>query len=507
MKRLQFVLLLSIPICWFFFKLLPAYTHPVDMSAINFIYADNLEQLKIWLFNAQSTTRFDDSPNFLYVFSLWLLMHFFKLTAIKAALTVSAISMMMSVYLMQRIVDSRFFGINLLLVGLMFMSTQVWGGVLGDEILFQGMLWLLAVRSFWKHRYTWLMIWTSINIFARPDSIFLLLPLIIFSYVDIKELKERDRKKFIFRRIQKTILFFVFPSLLFFSYRYWYFGKILPYNWLHISSTTDKHFMGFNIASIDYLKHYFRFYTLPLIAGIAFYFIKAGRGLQARYYAILFSLILIPIIYTCTFSQEENFAYKFYYPIYLGLILLSLLFIRDFRSITQGFTTAVFVFFFGFKTAFSYFQNTLQSDYNNEFYVASDLAQIHNGKAVVYNHTYLDWLTEWQVTYANGKHSKDGQVFSLEEVATSSPDIIIPKDTVGIKKISDKYDIFSVPKSSRTYEIEAKPDNSIDMFFYKYAHKVPVKKGDNYTVLVWKFGRNYNDIIKSLALHGAEIMK
>ncbi len=507
MKRLQFVLLLSIPICWFFFKLLPAYTHPVDMSAINFIYADNLEQLKIWLFNAQRTTRFDDSPNFLYVFSLWLLMHFFKLTAIKAALTVSAISMMMSVYLMQRIVDSRFFGINLLLVGLMFMSTQVWGGVLGDEILFQGMLWLLAVRSFWKHRYTWLMIWTSINIFARPDSIFLLLPLIIFSYVDIKELKERDRKKFIFRRIQKTILFFVFPSLLFFSYRYWYFGKILPYNWLHISSTTDKHFMGFNIASIDYLKHYFRFYTLPLIAGIAFYFIKAGRGLQARYYAILFSLILIPIIYTCTFSQEENFAYKFYYPIYLGLILLSLLFIRDFRSITQGFTTAVFVFFFGFKTAFSYFQNTLQSDYNNEFYVASDLAQIHNGKAVVYNHTYLDWLTEWQVTYANGKHSKDGQVFSLEEVATSSPDIIIPKDTVGIKKISDKYDIFSVPKSSRTYEIEAKPDNSIDMFFYKYAHKVPVKKGDNYTVLVWKFGRNYNDIIKSLALHGAEIMK
>ena len=93
MKRLQFVLLLSIPICWFFFKLLPAYTHPVDMSAINFIYADNLEQLKIWLFNAQRTTRFDDSPNFLYVFSLWLLMHFFKLTAIKAALTVSAISL------------------------------------------------------------------------------------------------------------------------------------------------------------------------------------------------------------------------------------------------------------------------------------------------------------------------------------------------------------------------------------------------------------------------------
>ena len=164
------------------------------------------------------------------------------------------------------------------------------------------------------------------------------------------------------------------------------------------------------------------------------------------------------------------------------------------------------MFFFGFETAFSYFQNTLQSDYNNEFYVASDLAQIHNGKAVVYNHTYLDWLTEWQVTYANGDHSKDGQVFTIDEVATSSPDIIIPATLVGLKKVSDKYDIFIVPKSSRAYETEAKPENSIDLFFYKYAHKVPIKKGDDFIILVWKFGKNYTDIVKSLELHGAVIM-
>ena len=207
MKRLQFALLLAIPLCWFFFKLLPIYTQPAACSTANFIYAENLEHYKIWFFQVSNLqiNAFDDSTNFLYVTALWTLIHFFKFTTIKAALTISAISIIVSIYLLQRIIDSRFWSINLLLVGLLFMSTQIWAGVLGDEILFQGMLWLLALRSFWKHRYSWLMIWTAVNIIARIDNFFILMPLILVSYCDIKELKERYKRKFILSRIRKTI--------------------------------------------------------------------------------------------------------------------------------------------------------------------------------------------------------------------------------------------------------------------------------------------------------------
>ena len=200
MKRLQFVILLSIPLCWFFFKLLPVYIHPSHCSIPNFIYAENLHQLKVWTFDIAPPIPFDDSSNFLYVISLWLLIYFFKLSTLNAVYTIASISMVLSVYLLQRIVDSRFMGINLLLVGLLFMSTQIWGGALGDEILFQGMLWLLAIRSFWKHRYFWLMIWSSVNIVARPDNLFIILPLIIASYSDIRELKEREKRDFLRRR-------------------------------------------------------------------------------------------------------------------------------------------------------------------------------------------------------------------------------------------------------------------------------------------------------------------
>ena len=52
------------------------------------------------------------------------------------------------------------------------------------------------------------------------------------------------------------------------------------------------------------------------------------------YYALAFSLLIIPAFYVCTFSQDENIGFKNYYIIYLGLIIFPLLFIRDFRSIT-----------------------------------------------------------------------------------------------------------------------------------------------------------------------------
>jgi len=89
---------------------------------------------------------------------------------------------------------------------------------------------------------------------------------------------------------------------------------------------------------------------LPLLIGVVFYFLKERKKLSARYYALAFSLLIIPAFYVCTFSQDENIGFKNYYIIYLGLIIFPLLFIRDFRSITQGITTAIFVVFFGLVT-------------------------------------------------------------------------------------------------------------------------------------------------------------
>ena len=503
-KKFPFAYLICIPLLWFFFKLLPAFTHPSDCSTANFIYAENFNQLHIWCFDSNSNIRFDDSNNFLYVLSIWVLIHFLKMTTIKAALAISAFSMFMSVYLMHRIIDSRFGSVHLLITGLLFMSTQIWAGVLGDEIIFQGMLWLMVIHAFWKQRYWMIMLFSALNIMARPDNIFILLPFIIVSYWDYSKLKERDKTKFIYRRIRRTFIFFILPLSAYFTYRYFYFGKIMPYNWLHHSLETDKHLGIFNYEGAKFVKHYLRYYTVPLFVGVSFYFLKERKRLNMRYYTLAYSLLLIPLIYNCTFSQDENLAFKNQYPMYLGLIILSLLFIRDHRSISQGVATGIFVLFFGFRISFLYFQNTLQSANDNQYYIANDLAQIHNGKVIVYYDNFITWLTEWQTTFASGKHTKDGHMMTSQELSASLADVILVDKGKNIDVLKDKYEIFKVPKNIRQYEKETEPENSLDKFFYKYSHKSLINKEDYFNMMIWKYGNNYNDIKGILLQHGAK---
>ncbi len=504
MKKFQFAFLICVPLIWFFFKLLPVYTHPLASATDNFIYAENLELLNRWCFDATKSFHFDDSSNFLYVFSLWLLIHFFKFTTIKAALAISAFSLMMSVYLLHKIIDSRFTSVQLLLVGLLFMSTQIWAGFLGDEILFQGMLWLFAIRAFWKHSYVFLLFWSVVNIITRPDNILVVLPLIIASYVDIRALKDRDKPKFVSRRIRRTITFFVLPLIGYFTYRYLYFGKILPYASFHHNLDQDKKFGIFNFDAFNFLKHYLRYYTLPLLIGVVFYFLKERKKLSARYYALAFSLLIIPAFYVCTFSQNENIGFKNYYIIYLGLIIFPLLFIRDFRSITQGITTAIFVVFFGIKMSFVYFQHSLQSYNNNSYYIVNDLSQIRSGKAIVYYDNFIPWLTEWKTIFANGKHTKDGDEMTRGELMNSSADIIVTEKKEDIELLKVKYVVYSVPKNTRQYEKDQKPENSLDLFFYKYAHKLKIDMHDNFSMLVLKNGKNFKMINEIILKYGAK---
>lgn len=480
------------------------FTHPVDCSTPNFIYAENLQQLQVWCFDATKGFAFDDSSNFLYVVSLWLLIHFFKFTTIKASIAIFVFSLSMSLYLLHRIIDTRFINIQFLLFGLVFMSTQIWAGALGDEIIFQGMLWLLAIRSFWKHRYIWLMIWCSLNIMDRPDNILIVLPLIIASYFDINELRDRFKRKFISRRIRRTLAFFVLPLLVFYTYRYFYFGEILPYNWLHHNLESDKQFGVFNLEAINFLKHYIRYYTLPLIIGVVFYFIKERKKLNIKYYALALSLLVIPMIYASTYSQDENLAFKNYYAIYLGLIILTVLFIRDFRSISQGITAAIFVFFFGIKISFIYFQHSLQSYNNNMYYIANDLTQVNKAKAIVYYDDFIPWLTEWKTIFASGKHTSTGDELTQGELMNSSADIIVTEKQSDINLLKEKYVVFSVPKNTRQYEKEQKPENSLDQFFYKYSHKLKIDKNDNFKMLVFKSSRNFKTIKEILESHGAK---
>lgn len=469
-KKFQFTFLICIPLLWFFFKLLPAYVLPAECSTPNFIYPENLQHLKIWCFDKYSDIRFDDSRNFIFVWLMWALIHFFKLSVIKAALWINGVSIMLTVWLFHKTVDSRFTSIQFLLVGFIFLSTQIWTGVLGDEVVFTGVLWLFVVHAFWKHRYFGIVVWGSIAIMAHPINSILVLPMLIASYWDIKDYKERDRPRFWRRRISETILFFILPLGMFYFYRFAYFGKMLPFNWHHDSLASDKHFWIFNLSSWSVLKHYVRFFILPLLLGVLFYFVKQRKKLNHKYYTVFYAFIVLPTLYTLSFSQDENLGFKNYYPLYLGCCLLILLFLRDFRSISQGIFAFVFIFFFGFKQSFNYFSKTLQSGNQNMYYLSADFAEQHQQKAVVYYDNFISWNTDWMVYFANGKHTKNMDQLSQKEMFNSEADVLFLKEPI-LDYPYKKFDYYLLPANTLQYTRETEPENSIDKFFYKYEHK------------------------------------
>jgi hypothetical protein len=134
----------------------------------------------------------------------------------------------------------------------------------------------------------------------------------------------------------------------------------------------------------------------------------------------------------------------------------------------------------------------------------NDLSQIRNGKAIVYYDNFIPWLTEWKTIFANGKHTKEGDEMTRGELMNSSADIIVTEKKEDIALLKVKYAVYSVPKNTRQYEKDQKPENSLDLFFYKYAHKLKIDMHDNFTMLVLKNGKNFKMINEIILKYGAK---
>ena len=46
-------------------------------------------------------------------------------------------------------------------------------------------------------------------------------------------------------------------------------------------------------------------------------------------------------------------------------------------------------------------------------------------RVIVYYDNFITWLTEWQTTFASGKHTKDGHMMTSQELSASLADVIL----------------------------------------------------------------------------------
>jgi hypothetical protein len=504
-KKLTIALFFSMPIFWVLFILTPKYLLPSECFLDNFIYAENLIRDHFYHYDKFSTYNFDDSANILYIFILSLISTFFKIEVYKASIYLNAISLLFSFFALVRIINSRFSNVNFFLMIALLLSTQIWASLLGSDVLFLGFLYLLVLSSFWHKKYTFMLIWSSILIAINLQNLYFVLPLILSSYIDILEYKKREYRKFYTIRLGKTFIYLILPVIIFYAYRLIYFGKILPYHQIATESNHEK-ILFFDKSAFYFCVHYLRYFVLPLIIGIVFYLIKQRKKIGIKYYAVILGYIILPFIFTSLKPQTENIAYQNYYIIYLGLIVITFLFIRDFRSISQKITLGVFILFYAIPQFITYGINSLQQYNNNVFRIAKDLESVNKAKMIAYDDNFISYTTDFQTIFANGKHTrkKDRIINSIEEIQEIKPDIVLYENLNVNSKWYGKYDIFEIPRNTKQYIKELKPENSIDYLYYYFREKYNVKNFKYVIILVAKkstYNKEIKDILKK---HGGK---
>lgn len=503
-KKFTIALFFSLPLFWLLFILTPKYLLPADCFLDNFIYAENIIKHNSFRFDKFTLGNFDDTGNFLYILLLSLTKEITQYTIYSSGLLINGISLFLSFIFLARAVNSRHSNVNSFMMFLLFLSYQIWASLLGDGILFQGLLYILIARSFWHKRYAWILIWFVLNTINNPINAIYLFPLIVASYVDVLELKPRQRRGFYLTRLRKTFFWLIIPMGAYLGYRKLYFGQFLPEPELYFTTEKNSKILFFDKSALYMCWHYIRFYIMPLMLGVLFYFFKQKKSLSSKHYAVLISYIILPIIITSLHAQTKNLAYRNYYIIYLGLLILSFIFIRDFRSLTQKTAIGIFILFYALPQIKSSIIQYSQTYNNNSFRIADELSTIRHANIIAYYDNYFSYITNWKTIYANGKHQPKAnrKLLSNTEIEKLNADLIIPafSSTYDI----ENYILFKVPENLRQYAKEMKPSNSLDLIFYEFRKAYPIKNFKYFDILVNNNTKNYAQIKSILKNYGAK---
>ena len=502
-KKLIITLFFSLPIFWLLFYVTPKYLLPAQCFLDNYIYIDNLILHHFYHYDKFSTFTFDDSANILFNTIVSFVSTTLKINTNNAIILVNCIAHVFSFYTMVGIVKSRFSNVNFFIMLSLLLGVQIWAALLGSDVLFIGFLYLLVIRAFWNKRYTFLLIASSVLIAINILNFFYVLPLIISSYVDVNELKQREKKRFYLFRITKTVIYLIIPVIIFYSYRLIYFGKVLPYQF---NAESLSKILIFDKSALYFGLHYLRYFILPILIGVLFYFIKQRKKITSKHYAIFIGYVLIPIFVNALHPQIENVAYKNYYIIYLGLIVLTFIFIRDFRSLSQKISFGIFILFYALPQMKNYTISSLQQYHNNLYRVANNIKFLNYGKIIAYDDNFLSYTSNWQTIFANNRHTPRKQRINYTEskLLELNADIVLYHDT-NINSIwYDSYEIFLLPENIRQYIKEQKPENAVDYLFYFWREKYDKSNFKYIPILVKKKSMHYKSIKEILIKHGAK---
>ena len=169
-----------------------------------------------------------------------------------------------------------------------------------------GSVYVATILAFWANKFTRGIVFAMLLALFRPDGFFLGLATII-SYLTLHK-----NELNLWRESRKLLLLYVAPLVLYFTWRYSYFGLLLPLPLL-VKQRTDYLLEGL-LPNLGSLGIY-----ISIIAGIFLFRNNLDRRLTVL--SLSGSLTLYALLLFA--HQSQNVGYRFQFPLHLAIILLA----------------------------------------------------------------------------------------------------------------------------------------------------------------------------------------
>lgn len=397
----------------FYFLLYAAYTFPSEDAAILFAYAENWANSGIISYYPGGPAT-EGATDFLFLCLVTLGIKT-GLSAHFSSLIISAISLAGSIYLADKLAGSKKLLIRLSWILIFILSHQIYPGIYGYGTLLFGFGLMASIYFFWKNEFSCLVIAALLTVLCRPDGIIMAAPLVLYRWLSESYLRKE--------RFFQLILWGIIPGIIYYTWRLYYFQEWFPLPF-YVKSQGERVYGFFQSVSFYTQVHYTRFFLYPMLTGLAIAGVFYLRNIPARIYVIAFSYLLVPFIFYSTTQQDMNLGYRYQYPLYIGFIALTAIFIRLF----QAWWLAIFVILNAIIFLPAHQKSLRDKPFqieNNYVKVVKKLQPFH-GVIAATDAGYIGWLSHWEVYDLWGLNTPEfsRKMASLEDIKNLRPDLV-----------------------------------------------------------------------------------
>jgi hypothetical protein len=305
-RSLKIVIILVVAISCLGLVVAPRFFQPEEDAAILYQYADNLAKTGIISFN-EGGPRTEGGTDFLWLVLL-AIAHYIGIDIFSATGLLNAASAIGIGFLLIRIGDLRPSLLNISVATLVpLLSVQIWAAISGFSVFPFGFLLTLCAYAYCKRNDGLLAASMLLLCLFRPDGIVFAVPL-----AALRLLGGPNR----FRILGIYTVFCALPGVLYFAWRWHYFGELLPLPFL-VKSDAARAFGPFTPEGIHSVR-------LQLEWSLPFLIIFLGAGWRSRLnIELLLALVVVPSVFYASMRLDQNWADRFYFYFVVGTAVLA----------------------------------------------------------------------------------------------------------------------------------------------------------------------------------------